>query len=224
MKNIINIMKFDIKNKKVPLIIGGAVILFFIIQFSTLLRWIPAELAFIPVISVTLVITLITSIVSFMKSISNNEGKLLFLTPIKGSELIIAKYLEFIGEGVAAIVLVSLGTIIAGGNTTLVIVTATSILFGLLVVFILITSLTTILKSYFSNVGICILLTVIAMVVFGMVISVLELIAYMLLPGIYIIIGEFFELSIFNILINIAAFGTLIFLSKYHIDNKLDIV
>lgn len=224
MNNIVNIIKFDIKSRKVSLIIELISILFFIIQFSTVLKWIPSEGGFIPLISIILVISLILSTVNFIKSISNSEGRLLFLTSVNGSELIIAKYLEFIGEGIISTILVCVGTVISRGDGKLVFITGISILFGLLEVFVLITSLVPILKSYFRNIGMLIFLTIISISAFSIISFILQVVAYVLLPHIYIIIGEIFEINIVNIFINVALLGGLICLSKYHIDNKLDIV
>ena len=58
MRNIINIIKFDIINKKVQLIIGSGIVLFFIIQLSIFWRWIPSEFIFIPIICVVLLVSL----------------------------------------------------------------------------------------------------------------------------------------------------------------------
>lgn len=226
MNNIVNIIKFDIKSRKVSLIIELISILFFIIQFSIVLKWIPSDGGVIPLISIilVLVISFILSTVNFIKSISNSEGRLLFLTSISGSELIIAKYLEFIGEGIISTILVCVGTVISRGDGKLVFITGISILFGLLEVFVLITSLVPILKSYFRNIGMLIFLTIISISAFSIISFILQVVAYVLLPHIYIIIGEIFEINIVNIFINVALLGGLICLSKYHIDNKLDIV
>ena len=92
MRNIINIIKFDIINKKVQLIIGSGIVLFFIMQLSIFWRWIPSEFIFIPIICVVLLVSLISTIVRFMKCISADEGRLVFLVPIKGWEFLSAKY------------------------------------------------------------------------------------------------------------------------------------
>lgn len=224
MRNIVSIIKFDIKSKKIQLIIEFAVILFFIIRRLILGGRVPSDVTFIPVISVVLIINFIISIGKFLKSISIEEGRLLFLTPIKGWELICAKYLEFIGLGLLLILFTSIGNMIIGGDSKLIIITSLSILLGVFILFILITSLSVIFKSYFSNTGICIVLTVVSMVIISGIISILELVTYFIFPSVYIVIGEFFELNLFNIFVNLITFGLLIFGCIYHIDKKLDIV
>lgn len=224
MRNIVSIIKFDIKSKKIQLIIEFAVILFFIIRRLILGGRVPSDVTFIPVISVVLIINFIISIGKFLKSISIEEGRLLFLTPIKGWELICAKYLEFIGLGLLLILFTSIGNMIIGGDSKLIIITSLSILLGVFILFILITSLIVIFKSYISNTGTCVILTIISMWIIAILIVLLKIISYFIFPPIYMVIGEILEMNLFDILINIIIFGGLIFLSVYHIDKKLDIV
>lgn len=224
MRNIVNIIKIDIINKKVQLIIQNAVILFFIIQLSTIWSWISSEYIFIPVISVTLIISLISAIVKFMKSISSEEGRLLFLAPIKGWEFLAAKYIGFLIDGTVLILLSIVGAAISGGELSMLSVTAISILCFSLILLILITTLTIIYKSYFNSTGICIILTVITMGILGGAISILQLICYIALPSLYLIVGEVLEINLFNSFINIVIFSGLIYLSIKCIDEKLDIM
>ena len=199
-------------------------VLFFTIQLSTFWSWIPSEYTFIPVISVILLISLISAIVKFMKSISSEEGRLLFLAPIKGWEFLIGKYVGFIIEGIILVLLTIIGTAISGGEIGMLSITSISILWGFLVLLILITTLTIIYKSYFNSTGICILLTVITMAIFGGIISILELICYIALPSVYLIIGDFLEINLFNTFVYIVIFVGLIYMSINHIDKKLDII
>lgn len=224
MNNILNIIKLDIKNKKVQLIIEAAVILFFTIQFSVFGRWIPSEVTFIPIICVILLVNLISSIVKFMKCISTEEGRLLFMAPIKGWEFLCAKYMEFFIEGLLLIIITAIGTLISGGKITLLMMSSLSIIKGFLIFFILVTTLEIVFKSYFSNNGVCIILTTVSMALFGGMLSILQLIHYIALPSIYIIIGETIELNLFNVFVEIIAFGILIYMAVYHVDKKLDIV
>ncbi|MBS4955928.1 MAG: hypothetical protein KHZ99_02595 [Clostridium sp.] len=224
MKNIINLIKFDIKAQKVQLIIEISIIVFLTIQLSIFWSKLPSELIFIPVVSMILIVNSIMLIVKFLKSISIDEGRLLFIAPIKGWELVFSKYLEFICLGLILIVFTIIGTMVTGGNINLLLMTSMSILWGFFILFILITSLSVIFKSYFSNTGICIVLTVISMAIISGVISILKLVTYFIFPSVYIVIGEFFELNLFNIFVNVVTFGLLIFSSIYHIDKKLDIV
>ena len=99
MKNIINLIKFDIKAQKVQLIIEISIIVFLTIQLSIFWSKLPSELIFIPVVSMILIVNSIMLIVKFLKSISIDEGRLLFIAPIKGWELVFSKYLEFICLG-----------------------------------------------------------------------------------------------------------------------------
>lgn len=224
MKNIANLIKFDIKTQKVQLIIEVAIIIFFTIQLSIFWRKLPSELVFIPVISILLIVNSIMLTVKFFKSISIDEGRLLFIAPIKGWELISSKYLEFICLGLIVIVLTTIGTMITGGNINLLLMISISVLWGFFILFILITSLSVIFKSYFSNTGICIVLMVVSIAIISGIISILKIITYFIFPSVYIVIGEFFELNLFNIFVNLITFGLLIFGSIYHIDKKLDIV
>ena len=136
----------------------------------------------------------------------------------------IGKYVGFIIEGIILVLLTIIGTAISGGEIGMLSITSISILWGLLVLLILITTLTIIYKSYFNSTGICILLTVITMAIFGGIISILELICYIALPSVYLIIGDFLEVNLFNSFVDIAIFVGLIYMSINHIDKKLDII
>ena len=130
----------------------------------------------------------------------------------------------FIIEGIILVLLTIIGTAISGGEIGMLSITSISILWGFLVLLILITTLTIIYKSYFNSTGICILLTVITMAIFGGIISILELICYIALPSVYLIIGDFLEVNLFNSFVDIAIFVGLIYMSINHIDKKLDII
>lgn len=130
----------------------------------------------------------------------------------------------FIIEGIILVLLTIIGTAISGGEIGMLSITSISILWGFLVLLILITTLTIIYKSYFNSTGICILLTVITMAIFGGIISILELICYIALPSVYLIIGDFLEINLFNSFVDIAIFVGLIYMSINHIDKKLDII
>lgn len=136
----------------------------------------------------------------------------------------IGKYMGFIIEGIILVLLTIIGTAISGGEIGMLSITSISILWGFLVLLILITTLTIIYKSYFNSTGICILLTVITMAIFGGIISILELICYIALPSVYLIIGDFLEINLFNSFVDIAIFVGLIYMSINHIDKKLDII
>lgn len=136
----------------------------------------------------------------------------------------IGKYVGFIIEGIILVLLTIIGTAISGGEIGMLSITSISILWGFLVLLILITTLTIIYKSYFNSTGICILLTVITMAIFGGIISILELICYIALPSVYLIIGDFLEINLFNSFVDIAIFVGLIYMSINHIDKKLDII
>lgn len=136
----------------------------------------------------------------------------------------IGKYVGFIIEGIILVLLTIIGTAISGGEIGMLSITSISILWGFLVLLILITTLTIIYKSYFNSTGICILLTVITMAIFGGIISILELICYIALPSVYLIIGDFLEVNLFNSFVDIAIFVGLIYMSINHIDKKLDII
>ena len=130
MKNIINLIKFDIKAQKVQLIIEISIIVFLTIQLSIFWSKLPSELIFIPVVSMILIVNSIMLIVKFLKSISIDEGRLLFIAPIKGWELVFSKYLEFICLGLILIVFTIIGTMVTGGNINLLLMTSMSILWG----------------------------------------------------------------------------------------------
>ena len=103
MKNIINLLKYNFGkyyiSKSVIFYIIGLVFLF--LNSMGLLTEIPIFSRIISLLNVGFIVTFlginfIWSIVRFQMQISNENGKLLFTFPIKSSEFIISKIIEFI--------------------------------------------------------------------------------------------------------------------------------
>ena len=131
MKNIINLIKYNLKSQRIALIIE-AIIITLGLPLGMLFGLIfPGEFYYIPVISVALTINFIVAIVKYIKSLSSEDGRMIFMAPISGWQFILAKFLEFLIIQVSAIILVCILTILSNGDIFSIFKIATSILLGL---------------------------------------------------------------------------------------------
>ena len=210
MKNIINLIKYNLKSQRIALIIE-AIIITLGLPLGMLFGLIfPGEFYYIPVISVALTINFIVAIVKYIKSLSSEDGRMIFMAPISGWQFILAKFLEFLIIQVSAIILVCILTILSNGDIFSIFKIATSILLGLSTSYIFITSFIVIVSCYFNKVSMRVFMTIVSMI--------------LLLPYFYVSIGNLITFNIINMIIDLIAYFALIAGSIYCLDNKLDIV
>lgn len=224
MKNIINIIKYNLKSQKIALIIEAIIITLGLplgIVFGLIF---PGEFYYTPVISVALSINFIVAIVRFIKALSSEDGRMIFIAPISGWQFILAKFLEFLMIQIAVIILVCILTVISSGGISLILSVSSSILLGVSTAYIFITSFIVIISCYFNKVSMRVFMTIVAMILFGIVIGSLKGINVLALPYFYVSIGNLIMLNIMNIIIDIIAYLGLIAGSIYCFDNKLDIL
>ena len=224
MKNIINLIKYNLKSQRIALIIE-AIIITLGLPLGMLFGLIfPGEFYYIPVISVALTINFIVAIVKYIKSLSSEDGRMIFMAPISGWQFILAKFLEFLIIQVSAIILVCILTILSNGDIFSIFKIATSILLGLSTSYIFITSFIVIVSCYFNKVSMRVFMTIVSMILFGIVIGSLKGINILSLPYFYVSIGNLITFNIINMIIDLIAYFALIAGSIYCLDNKLDIV
>lgn len=231
MKNIINIIKYNFAKYnmgvgKVFYIIG--LILILLVNISTFVRipYLSEILSFINIgfVATFLAVNFITSIVIFYKQVSRDEGRLIFIFPIKAWEFIIAKFIEFIIiQGGFAVIVYLFSLISANSVSGLVRLVSISVAFGTIVAYIFIASFTVIFSSYFNNTALTILAVILGG---GFIQSIVEGAIWAVtsvFPYVYMRVGTFIEVDIINTLLSLAWTGVLVYMAIYHLDKKLDI-
>ncbi|MGG7177828.1 hypothetical protein ACQPU1_09555 [Clostridium paraputrificum] len=226
MKNIINILKYNGYNSKgfVKSLLGICIL--FIVMKLIKIPIIYSTGIEIAVASTILGINFIISIVRTSLQLSKEEGRLLFLAPIKGREYIIAKYLEFIINQVVTGGVVVLATQFLGAPANILsisIMSISAIIVGTTTLYVIITSFIVITASYTSSTPICIIGTIIATITF---ISIGDIITFMInkfVPYVYLIINDTIEIGIVSLAVSLLGILILIIVSIKHFDNKFEI-
>lgn len=222
MKNIKNILWFSLRSYKtfygilLSILVALSVLDIFILNCS-----IGADL--ISFMSIITIVAFIFLIIQFCNEISKEQGRLLFMTPIKAWEFLSAKYI--LHTGVQIIIVASTSLVAFIGNVTLkneIFITGLSLLGSFTIIYIIICSFIIIYGSFISNVGIIItLVTITSIILPALVGSIVEILLYFL-PYFYLRIG-IFEIDILFTIIMIALFGSMIYISNRLLDTKLDI-
>lgn len=232
MKNVISILKYNFGKyhtgiSKILYITGFAILC--ISTLATFSR-IPIISGFMSLLDIAFISTFlglnfIGSIIRFIRQISKENGKLLFTFPIKSSEFLIAKILEFIIiQG--AIVLVAYITSLLAGNSLadLIKISSVAVMYGTIIAYVVIISFIVIVSSYVNNMA----LRGVAVVIGG---SVIVGIAERIIEGItnffpyfYMKIGSFPEIDIIYSLLSLGGIISLVYVAIYHLNRKLDII
>lgn len=231
MRNIINILKYNFGRYHT-----GTGKILYIIAFLILLM--NTSLIFIKIPIISEIISLINtgfictflglnfigSIMKFTRQISKEKGKLLFTFPIKSSEFLIAKILEFIIIQGAIVLVASIISLISSSSLNELIITlASSIAYGTIVSYIVVISLIIIILSYTKNIGLSILVSIIGGSIISGIIDSIILAIIKFLPYFYIKIGTFIEIDIIYFLLSLGFIELLVYLAIYHLERKLDI-
>lgn len=232
MRNIINILKYNFGRYH----IGTGKILY-IIAFSILIINTSLNLVKIPIISeiislmnigficTFLGLNFIGSIIRFTRQISKEKGKLLFTFPIKSSEFLIAKILEFIIIQGAIVLVASIISLTSSSSLNdLIIKISCSLAYRTTVTYIVVVALIIILLSYTKNMALSIILTLIGGSIVSGIVDRIILSITKLLPYIYIKIGSFIEIDIIYFILSLGVISLLAYSSIYHLERKLDII
>lgn len=223
MKSAVNIIKYNLREQRNLFIIEGSILVILTILSLVIPSWVSVPVFIIPTISTMLAVNFIISIIKFAQGISSDEGRVLFLAPIKGWQYLFAKNLEFIITQASVILLGYIGTLVSSEGSSLVAIVGLSTGFGLTIAYVLITAFIPIVASYFRKTFVRVVMTIIAFVVYSIFGFIIEIVSYFL-PYVYMSIGDFTEINLVGILLNLISFGIVIWLAIYHIDNKLDII
>lgn len=232
MRNIVNILKYNFGKYY----IGTGKILY-IIAFSILLMNTSLIFVKIPIISgiISLInigfictflgLNFIGSIIRFTRQISKEKGKLLFTFPIKSSEFLIAKILEFIIIQGAIVLVASIISLFSSSSLNeLIIISAFSVAYGTIVSYIVVISLIIIIVSYTKNMGLSVAVTLIGGSIISGIIESIILSIIKFLPYFYIKIGTFIEIDIIYFILSLGVISLLVYSAIYHLERKLDII
>ncbi len=223
MRNIGNVIKYSIRGLRnlyiievillVLSFIGGSFITRFTMGFDT-----------IAMLSIIIVGNFIAHIIVFSCQVSKDYGRLLFLTPIKGSEFIIAKILELGIVQLVVIIINTLAVIINGGKVQEILFISISLGLTLLLAYIIIISLIIIYGSYFNSVALVIVSIILSINFGGIILGFLTNRLFRVLPYIYLRFGLFMEINLFEVLIYGGVVLALVMFAKKLLDTRLDIV
>lgn len=232
MRNVINILKYNFgayhtSGSKMIYLIGFGILC--ISSFATFTR-IPIiseimSLLDIAFISTFLGVNFIGSIIGFIKQISKEKGKLLFTFPVKSSEFLIAKILEFIIMQSAIGLVAYLLSLISGNSLAgLIKISSVAVMYGTIIAYVVIISFIVIVSSYVNNMGLKILAIAIGgSLVTGIVERIIEVITNFL-PYFYMKIGRFIEIDIIYSFLSLGWIIFIVYLAIYHLDRRLDII
>ena len=232
MKNIINLLRYNFGkyyiSKSVIFYIIGLV--FLLLNSIGFLTKIPIVSQIISLLNVAFIVTflainLIWSIVRFQAQISNEKGKLLFTFPIKSSEFIISKIIEFIIiQGGVLIVAYVISLISTYDIAKLINISSTAVMFGTTVAYILIISLIIVFSSYINNKALSMIAVLIGgSIIQGIVGGAIKIVTN-LLPYIYIRIGTFIEIDVIYTILSSLWIIFIVWVAIYYLDKKLDII
>ena len=229
MENIINIIKYSIKNYKllyiVEAIIIGIVFLTGIVNEGIVSNFISS--ATVIGISMTVItINTVAQVVLFTKQINKEQGYLFFVAPINGKQFIVAKIIEVIGVYLMIFILNILHLLIKIGLNNLFVqhgFTAIYGAFSYVTWIVVLLFFIAIVNSYIASTGLRVL-AILALEVIGMPIysTVISLIVY-ILPYINIVTEGGKRYNIIEIAINFVAIILLGVYCVKRIDNNLNI-
>jgi hypothetical protein len=232
MRNVINILKYNFGKyhtgiSKILYLIGFAILCISTLATFTRIPMISEFMSLLDIafISTFLGLNFIGSIIRFIRQISKEKGKLLFTLPVKSSEFLIAKILEFIIiQG--AIVLVAYILALLSGNSLadLIKISSIAVMYGTIIAYVVVISFIIIVSSYINNIALRIVAVVIGgAVITGIVDRIIEVVTNFF-PYFYMKIGSSVEIDIIYSLLSLGWIISLIYLAIYHLNRKLDII
>lgn len=224
-KNIQNLMKYIFWSHKTIYIISVVVIVLGLVLDGFIGKF-TRGVELIPTITLLLTVNIIAHLIMFSREVSKEHGKLLFMTPINGSEFILGNLFEFIGSQLIITMIPVIWNWIAAGKITKPLFSiAFPSFFGFLTFYLMVTAIMAIINCYVKESGLRALCVIGALIIGNMVYGLISKLILSILPYIYISISGVYntEIDLFSCLISIAALVALQFCAAYHISNKLEI-
>lgn len=232
MRNVINILKYNFGKyhtgiSKILYLIGFAILCLSTLATFTRIPIISEIMSLLDIafISTFLGLNFIGSIIRFARQISKEKGKLLFTLPVKSSEFLIAKILEFIIiQGAVVFVAYVLALLSGNSLADLIKLSSFAIMYGTIIAYIVIISFIVIVSSYINNTALRIVAIIIGgSVITGIVEKIIEVVTNFF-PYFYMKIGSFIEIDIIYSFLSLGWIIFLIYLANYHLNKKLDII
>lgn len=232
MRNVINILKYNFGKyhtgiSKILYLIGFAILCLSTLATFTRIPIISEIMSLLDIafISTFLGLNFIGSIIRFARQISKEKGKLLFTLPVKSSEFLIAKILEFIIiQGAVVFVAYVLALLSGNSLADLIKLSSFAIMYGTIIAYIVIISFIVIVSSYINNTALRIVAIIIGgSVITGIVERIIEVVTNFF-PYFYMKIGSFIEIDIIYSFLSLGWIIFLIYLANYHLNKKLDII
>lgn len=229
MENIINIIKYSIKNYKLLYIVEAVIIG---ISFLTgivnegIVSNLISSATVMGISMMVIIINTVAQVVLFTKQINKEQGYLFFAAPINGKQFIVAKIIEVIGVYLMIFIINILYLLIKFGLNNLFVqhgFTAIYGAFSYVIWIVVLLFFIAIVTSYIASTGLRVL-AILALEVIGMPIysTVISLIVY-ILPYINIVTEGGKRYNIIEIAINFVAIILLGVYCAKRIDNNLNI-
>lgn len=232
MNNILKLLKYNFGryNSGVSKLSGVIVVIIILLLGASTFINIPFVSEIVGLTNMAFVVSVlginfIVSLVTFFLQISKEQGKLIFMFPIKSWEYLAAKYLEFIIFQLGITLVFSVIAVISGSSVqSMLTVAVLATGFGTIIGYIIITAFTVIVASYIHNSALCLIAVIFGG---GIVNSIVETIIWGItrfLPYVYIRIGSLVELDLISVLLEGLCIIGLLIIANKHLDKKLDIV
>lgn len=225
-KNILGIMKYTFTSLRIVYIIEAVIIglgllpNLFISKFSRGVDLIPA-------ISIVLFMNFIAHLIVLSHQLSKEHGRLLFLTPISGGELLLGNFLELLSVDLIISIVLLLWTLLLSGNFPSLLVSITiPTIYGLLLSYLILSSVIAIASSYISSTGLKVLAVILGGILGSSIYNMISNGILRFLPYFYLSFDGIYsgEIDIFAWLLGGVTIVALQILAAYHINKKLDIV
>ena len=232
MRNVINILKYNFGKyhtgiSKILYLIGFAILCFSTLATFTRIPIISEIMSLLDIafISTFLGLNFIGSIIRFARQISKEKGKLLFTLPVKSSEFLIAKILEFIIiQGAVVFVAYVLALLSENSLANLIKLSSFAIMYGTIIAYIVIISFIVIVSSYINNTALRVVAVIIGGAgITGIVERIIEVVTNFF-PYFYMKIGGFVEIDIIYSFLSLGWIIFIVYLANYHLNKKLDII
>lgn len=224
MKNVLNIMKYSFKGLRVFYFIE-LIVMVIGVASSRLIANFTGGWDIIALVSVIFTTNFIGSIILFSTEVSKENGRLLFLTPIKGIEFIIGNLLQLIVVDLAVLFITLISNVINTGSINMyILLIAAVIAYGLLLGYLVITSLIAIIASYIKNTFTAVVSVIFTCMIGSIIYETITCIILGILPHVYMTIGNRISIDLLSVILSTITLIALQVIAAKHIDKKLDIV
>lgn len=223
MKNVLNIMKYSFKGLRVFYFIE-LIVMVIGVASSKLIADFTGGWDIIALVSVVFTTNFIGSIILFSTEISKDNGRLLFLTPIKGIEFIIGNLLQLMIVDLGILFITLISNVINTGSVNIdILLIAAVIAYGLLLGYLVITSLIAIIASYIKNTFTAIVSVILTFIIGSVMYEIIASIILWVLPYVYMTIGNRISIDVLSVILSTVTLIALQVVAAKHIDKKLDI-